>query len=71
MIAGIGLCELRELATGRPVKLSSVNDESAESGSVSADELGSGVNYDIRTVLKGTDQVRSSEGVINNKRNLM
>ena len=71
MIAYIGLGESGELSGCCPVKLTTVYDDSAKSGSVSADEFGSGVNYDVCAVLKGTDTLGSSESIINNKRNLM
>ena len=71
MIACVGLGESGELSACCPVKLSAVYDDAAKGGSVSSDELGSGVNYDVSAVLKGTDEIRSSESVIYNKRNLM
>ena len=38
---------------------------------MTADKLGCGVDYDIRTVLDGTNQIRRSEGVIHNQRQAM
>ena len=38
---------------------------------MSADELGSGVNYDVCSVLKRTNEIGSSESVIDDERDLV
>jgi len=68
MVAGIGLGDLRIESLCLPVELAGLNDDTAEGCSVSADELGSGMNNDVCSVLDRSDEIRSSEGVIYNNR---
>ena len=63
--------ELRELARCSPVKLAAVNNHAAERGTVTADELGGGVDHDIGTVFQRANQVRSTEGIVDKHRNLV
>ena len=68
MVAGIRLREGGELAAGLPVKLAGVNNDAAQRGAVAADELGGGMDHDVRAVLDGADQVRRAESVVNDQR---
>ncbi len=64
----VRLCELREELAGGPVKGSAVYDNAAEGRSMSADELGCGMYHDVCAIFNWTNQIRCSEGVINDKR---
>ena len=70
-VAGVYFGELRELAACRPVELSTVNDDTAKSRSMTADELGGGMNHDVGAVFQRANQVRRSEGVVDDHRNLV
>lgn len=49
-------------------KVPGIYDDAAQRGSVSAEELGCGVNNQIRAVLNGPDQVRCTKGIIHHQR---
>lgn len=69
VVAVRGLVELGE-AVGvlEPVKLARVDDDTADSGAVTADPLGSRVDDNIGAVVDGADVVTTStEGVVNLK----
>ena len=66
MIAGIGSRDVRILSACLPVELARLNDDAAEGSAVSADELGRGMNNDVSAVLDGSDQIRSTEGIVHN-----
>ena len=68
MVAGVGCSDIRVFSALAPVKLTGLNNDTAESGSVTADELGSGMNHDICAMLDRTDEIRCSEGIIHNDR---
>ena len=68
VIAGIWFGNGRILARGRPVEGPGIYDDAAQRGSVSAEELGCGVNNQIRAVLNGPDQVRCTKGIIHHQR---
>lgn len=68
MIAGVRLCDRGIIAACRPVELAGIYDYSAEGGAVTAEELGGGMDYDVRAVLNGADEVRCAEGVVDHKR---
>ena len=57
-----------ELAARLPVKGAAVHNDAAQGGTVAADKLCGGMDHYIRAVLDGTDQVRSSEGVVDDQR---
>ena len=70
MVGRIRLYELRELVpVGCPVEGSSVDNDAADRGSVSSDELRRRFDDDIRTVLDGPEQVGRCESVVDNDRN--
>lgn len=71
VVAGVGFGEGGELSARFPVELAAVNDNAADSSAVAADELCCGMNYDICTVLNGTDKIRSTEGVVYYQRDLV
>ena len=70
-IARVRFGELRELARCSPIKLATVNNHAAESRTVTADELRCRMHDDISTVFERTNQVRSTEGVVDHDRNLV
>ena len=65
MVAGVGLGELRELAACCPVEITAVYDNAAEGRSVTADEFGCAMYYDINAEFNGTEQERRSKGSVN------
>ena len=69
VIAGVRLGDGGVLPGSRPVKLAGVHDDAAKGGSVAAEELGCGVDDDVRTVLDGADEVGRAEGVVHHQRN--
>ena len=71
MVAGIGLDQLRELARRRPVERAAVNDDAAHRSAVPADELGSGMNNDVRAPFDRAHQERSGERVVDHQRDLV
>ncbi len=68
MVAGVGFCDARVLAAGLPVELARFHDDAAQGGAVAAQELRCRVHHDVRAVLDGADQVRRTEGVVNDQR---
>ena len=70
-VARVRLGELRELATCSPVKLTAVHNHAAESRTVTADELRSGMHDDVGAVFQRANQVRRTEGVVNHHRDLV
>ena len=68
VVAGVRLGDGGILAGGRPVKLAGVHDDAAQGGAVAADELGGGVDHDVRAVLDGADQIGRAEGVVDHQR---
>ena len=69
MVAGVRLAEPRIAPRRRPVERAAVHDDAAERRTVPADELGRAVHDDIRAVLDGADQIRRTEGVVDDERN--
>ena len=49
---------------GFPVELAAFHDHAADGRAVAADELGGGMDHDVRAVLDGPDQVGSAEGIV-------
>lgn len=68
MVARIRLGNIRELAALFPVELTRLNDNPAESCTVAADKLCSGMYNDISAVLNRSYKVGSAECVVDNKR---
>ena len=71
MVAGIGISDLRILPALLPIKLAGINNDTAQSGTMSTDELGCGMHYDIRTVLDRSDQIGGTEGIVDDNRKTM
>ena len=71
MVGGIGLGDLRILAARLPVKVAAIDNHAAQRGTVTANELGRGVDDDIGAMLQRTEQIRGAEGVIDNNRQAM
>ena len=67
MVAGVGLGQPGILAALGPVEGAAVYDDAAKGGAVTADELGGGVDNDVRAVLNGPDQIGGAEGVVNDQ----
>ena len=67
VVARVRSCNIRVFATCLKVELAGFYNNAAESRSVAAEELRCGMNNDVSAVLDRTNQVRSSEGVINYK----
>ena len=70
-VARVLFSELRELAALGPVELTAIHDDTAESRAVTTDELGCGMHHDVGTVFNRANQVRSTEGVVDDQRNLV
>ena len=70
-VARVLLGELRELAAGSPVELAAIHDDAAESRTVTADELGRRMHNHVGTVFNWANQVRRTEGVVDNQRTLV
>ena len=64
MIAGVRFRDGRVFAACLPVKVAAVHHDTAERRAVAAQELGGGVQHDVRAVLDGSDQVRGTKGVV-------
>ena len=64
VVAGVGGGDGGIFAAGLPVELAGVHDHAAQGGAVAADELGCGVDHDVRAMLDGPDQVGGAEGVV-------
>ena len=71
MVAGVGVGDLCILAARLPVEVSAIDDHAAERRAVATDELGGGVDDDVRAVLEWTEQVRGTEGVVDDDRETM
>ena len=71
MIAWIWFRELWEFSGCSPVKFSAVNDDTADSCSMSTNEFGCGMNHDICAVLDWTDQIWCAERIVDDKWNFM
>ena len=68
MVGGVGLGDLGVLAACLPIEVTAVDDHTAQRGSVATDELGCGVDDDVGTVLQRTEQIRGTEGVVDDNR---
>lgn len=68
MVGGIGLGNGGIFARSRPIEPAGVYDHAAQGRAVTADELGCGMDYNIRAMLDGPDEIGCAEGVIHHKR---
>ena len=57
VVAGVGRGNGGVLAGCFPVKFAAVHDDAAQSGAVTADELGGGMDYNVRAMLNGANQI--------------
>ena len=64
VIAGVGGGDRGVLAACLPVEVATIDDYATEGRAVAADELRCGVNNDVSAMLKGAEQVGSTEGVV-------
>ena len=64
MIAGVGGGDRGVLAACLPIEVATIDDYATEGRSMAADELRRGVNNDVSAMLKGAEQVGSTEGVV-------
>lgn len=64
MIAGIRINQQRELPRCRPIEGPSINDDSSHGGAVASDELGGGMDHDVRPVFKGAHQIGRGKGAV-------
>ena len=68
MIRRIGLAQCGEfVCIGFPVEITTIYDDAAQTGTMTADELCGRVYYDVGTVLNGTDEVGRAKGIVNNE----
>ena len=67
VVAGVRVGNGSVFAGGFPVKFAAVHNDAAQSGAVSADKLGGGVDHDIRPVFDGPDEVGRAEGVVDDQ----
>ena len=63
MITGIGFGQTGEFSVV-PGEVTLFDDDAADRGTVTADELGTGSNHDIGSVFEGPEQVRGGQGGI-------
>ena len=71
VIARVCVRDLRIFAAGLPVELAAVDDDTAERGAVTADELGRGMHYDVSAVFDRAEQVRRGKGGVHHQRNVV
>jgi len=58
----------REFSASGPVKFSRINNNSSYGSTVTADELRRRMHNNIGSKLKRPDKIRSTKGIVNNKR---
>ena len=71
MIGLVLRCEPWPLLRLVPVELAGIDDDTADGGSMTTDELRRRMNDDVGTVLDRTDLYRGCEGVIDDEREVM
>ena len=71
VVAVVRLGELRELSGSFPVELAGVHDDTADGGSVTADELGRGVHDDVGAVFNGPEKIGCGKSIVDDERNLV
>ena len=64
VVGGVGLGDLRILARGLPIEVTTVDDHAAKRGAVAADELRGGVDNDVSAVLERTEEIRRAKRVV-------
>ena len=67
MIAGIWLRNGGVFSAGLPVEFPAVHNDTSQSGAVTADKFGSGVDHDVRPELNRPDQEGGAKGVVNDQ----
>ena len=67
MIAGIWLRNGGVFSAGLPVEFPAVHNDTSQSGAMTADKFGSGVDHDVRPELNGPDQEGGAKGVVNDQ----
>ena len=68
VVAGVGGGDGGVLARGFPVKFTAVHDDAAQSGAVTADEFGGGMDNNVRAMLNGANQIGCPERVVDDQR---
>ena len=63
VIRRIGCIKVFKLSVGEIV-IAAVNDDAANGGAMSADELGGGVGDDVCTILKRTEKLRRVKSIV-------
>ncbi len=71
VVAWVRLRDPRVSAGLSPVVITAVNDNAADSSTVTADELSSRMNDNISAILNRTNKERSSESIIHNEGDIM
>ena len=69
MITRVRFRQLGKLPRGHPVELAAIYNNTTQGRTMPSDELRCRMDYNICPMLYGTNQVRSTEGVIYNQRN--
>src|SRR5208337_430962 len=68
VVGGIRLDKVGEASRGLPIELAAVYDNPADGITVTADELGSGIDDDVSTPLDGTAEGRRRGSVVDDQR---
>ena len=69
MVGRVWPAESGELVILRPVKPTAVHDHAAHYRSVTADKLGGRVDYNVRAMFYGAEQIRRRERIVDQDRN--
>ena len=67
VVRRVGIGEAGELIVLEVIELATVDDDTTEAGSVTANELCSAMHHDISSVLDRTNEVRGTECVVDNQ----
>ncbi len=70
VVAGIGRGEIFEATAACPIEIAAIDDDPADRGAVTAEELGGGMGDDIGTPFERPAQVRSGKGVVYHQREI-
>src|SRR6185437_250852 len=71
VIGGIGLSKFLEAAGSGPVKFACVNNDAADGGAVTTDELGGGVDDDVCSPLDRPHEDWRAAGVVDDEGDLV
>src|SRR5208283_725713 len=71
VIRGIRIDEIREASRSPPIEVAAVNDNPADGGSMTTDELSGGVDNDIGAPLDGPAESGRGRGVVDDQRQLV